>query len=543
MMIFHKVMQGRVGMINPLQLQDTIAQTAVNLDVRHGDIRPFKGLGYICDLPKTGDIKTLYKFGEDGSTETAYWFHWAVDVDVAKGPIADDASERTYYSGDGAPKQTDNTMALSGANYPAASLRMGLPAHVSAMIAVASGTVADNPQTETRVYFAVYRNTWGQLSKPSPGVTVTWQTGQVVTLTSIPNVPGGAYDVNAVYIYRSVGSVADAFFVASVSPGAAEYVDSIDTDDLSEPLLSTYWQQPEDDTIGIMPIHGGMHAAFRGKEWMVTDPYYNYAYPIEYRLTLSWDIVGHAYAGNQTVAVLTKKYPYLIGGSSPNSMQEVIVEGFPQTCASKRSIVSVDGGVMYASPAGLCFIGPGSAPSMLTKDILTQAQWQAYKPDSIHAYWHDGRYVAFYDTGAVSGGFIFDPRVSGMIDLGFYASAGYVDPRNNALYLVVQTAGTNQVWKWEGGSTYLNVTVRGKKFRLPQADFFSLVKVMSETYPVTVKLFADDSTTAYETLTVTSDEPTGVGAKRARDWEIEVTANGVVSGVYLAQSLKDFLNA
>lgn len=38
--------------------------------------------------------------------KNGYWMSWAADVDVARGPIAGDTLERTYYTGDGVPKMT-----------------------------------------------------------------------------------------------------------------------------------------------------------------------------------------------------------------------------------------------------------------------------------------------------------------------------------------------------------------------------------------------------------------------------------------------------
>jgi hypothetical protein len=38
--------------------------------------------------------------------QNGYWLHWAADVDVARGPVVGDTLERTYYTGDGAPKMT-----------------------------------------------------------------------------------------------------------------------------------------------------------------------------------------------------------------------------------------------------------------------------------------------------------------------------------------------------------------------------------------------------------------------------------------------------
>lgn len=545
MLIFWKTFRGRIAKVNPLLLGDADAQTCVNADLRHGDLRAWNGPAFVANLAKVGAIKTIYKFGDAITNEALYWFHWTVEVDVARGQIADDTSERTYFTGDGDPKQTNNVLALTGGTeYPIASRRLGLPAPSTELIATAQGTGSGAP--ETRVYLVTYVNDWGEESKPSPATssgtsTVSVLPGQTVLLTNLPAAPSGSYNVTHLRFYRSTGAVAEYFYVGQTTIGQTQFSDTVLASQLIEPIPSLYWTQPPSDMEGLVGIHNGMMAGFRDKEWILLEPYRPFAAPDEYRLQLAYPIVGHAHAGGETVAVLTTTYPYLITGTDPLSMSEHMVKDFPQGCMSKRSIVSAPGGVIYASPDGLCQIGPGMPPEVLTDGILSQEQWKAYKPESIHAYLHDGRYVAFYDTGSIQGGFIYDPKV-GFIDLDFYATAGFADPRSDALYLAINPGAGNQVWKWAAGAakTY---TWRGKKHRVPAPSYFGLVQVLADAYPVTVKVFADDSTTAYKTLTVSSSKPVRFYPKRARDWEVEVSGSVKSNSVFLAQSMDDLKNA
>ena len=67
-----------------------------------------------------------------------------------------------------------------------------------------------------------------------------------------------------------------------------------------------------------------------------------------------------------------------------------------------------------------------------------------------YAYWHDSKYIAFYDTGSSKQGcFILIPARGNLITTcSVYATAGYVDKRHDALFLVVGGV----LHKWAAGS-------------------------------------------------------------------------------------------
>ncbi len=81
-------------------IDESIASYAKNLFLRFGDFRPMP-------LPSNmGAIAaglTLYRFETAGTFISS-----AGDVNYVRGPIPTDITERTYYTGDGAPKVTDN---------------------------------------------------------------------------------------------------------------------------------------------------------------------------------------------------------------------------------------------------------------------------------------------------------------------------------------------------------------------------------------------------------------------------------------------------
>ena len=131
----------------PRYLQDSQAQTALNCPVFRGSIQPLTGMGStVATLTKTGTPKSIYRFGQDTVSDNNYWFHWLQDVDVCRSQIAGDVSEWTFFTGDGGPKATYNSLALSGSSYPNETRPLGLPAPASACAASADPfTAATHP--------------------------------------------------------------------------------------------------------------------------------------------------------------------------------------------------------------------------------------------------------------------------------------------------------------------------------------------------------------------------------------------------------------
>lgn len=119
---------GRIPELDPKELPDRAAQIATDIDLSEGVLHGLRGLLAVTTTPRTGQIKSLYRFGRDNASDTNYWFTSNNDVDWARNPAAGDAQERTYFTGNDAPKVTDATVALTSTPYPAASYRLGLPA-------------------------------------------------------------------------------------------------------------------------------------------------------------------------------------------------------------------------------------------------------------------------------------------------------------------------------------------------------------------------------------------------------------------------------
>lgn len=136
-----------VGGIRPSvdtsKLEDREAVRADNLNLRFGDIRPQNADSVAVATIAISNPLTIYRFqrvsgGAFNTDPSTGWVVKAGDIDYVRGQIFDDTTERTYYTGDGAPKATDLTGAVR---------QLGVPAPAAP---VATVTVVDEYTIEER---------------------------------------------------------------------------------------------------------------------------------------------------------------------------------------------------------------------------------------------------------------------------------------------------------------------------------------------------------------------------------------------------------
>lgn len=519
-------------------LQDTQAQTALNATVFNGSLQPFPNVGSsVLSLSKVGTPQTIYRFGQDTVSDTQYWFEWTSDVDVCRSQISGDASEWTFYTGDGAPKSTYNSLALTGGPpYPANSRPLGLPAPTSAVNVAVSGAEDTSESIETRVYTYTWVNKESGFefeSAPAPASdTVDVRTSQTVDVSSFASVPSG-YTVTHKRIYRAVAGVY--LFVAEINAATSSYNDAITADDLGEELPSTLWEEPPSTLKGLINLPNGILAGFTGRDVYFSEPYRPHAWPSTYVQSVDFPVVGLGRI-DTTLVVLTTGTPYFIQGTSPDAMA-VVKSDLEQACASKRSIVSFNGVVFYASPDGLVALSPAGS-QIVTQNYFTRAQWQTIVPSSIEAYQQDLKYIGFYDTGSAQGGFVFDTLSGQFIYHTIYATAGYNDLQRDKLFLAFSD---RTVKPWNEGSA-LTYTWKSKKFSTTYPLSFSCAQVQAESYPLTAKFYRDG--TLYHTQTVANRLPFRLPASvTGIDWEVQLEGTSEVFAVDMAQSVAELSGA
>lgn len=516
--------------LQPMLLPETVGTVCENIKPGRGDMRPWKVPLNVATVPASR--QTIYRMGRDVASDSQYWLSWTTDVHAVVGGNADDTAERTYFTGSGTPKWTNTTLALATAPYPTAARELGVPAPASACTLIASGGVSED--METRFYTYTYVSDIGEESAPAaPSLQLTCKADDTVTINSLAAAPAGNYGITLIRVYRTQDSSngADFYFLREIASTLTTTTD--DNRDLGEALATTTWLVPDAGMKFLTGLWNGMMAGIVGRSVRFCEAYVYYAWPIAYEiLPTNAQPVALATYG-QNLVMLTNGNPSIITGSSPESMDEQPVE-FNQACIAPKSAVGMGHGVAWAAPDGLAYIGQGGA-RLLTQSIMTRDDWQAINPSSIVGTMYEGQYFGFYNDGSAKC-FILDPaNPQGMYFLDFGCTALYLDPLQDALYIL----NTTSVLKFDAGATYKTATFKSKLFHQPAPiPGFACAKVVAEAFPVTFKLYADG--VLKHTQTVANALPFRLpSGYRAQDYQIEISGTTNVQLVAMAHSMQE----
>lgn len=510
--------------LHPKALPEAVGVTSLNQRPGRGDLRPLKSPLNVATVP--AGRSTIYRLGKDVASDTNTWLSWTTVVHAVRGFIADDTSERTYFTGDGAPKWTDNIKVLTSPR------TLGVPAPAAAPALTATGGVSTT--TDTRFYVSTFVTDAGEESAPSPvSLQLDCKLDDTVTISGLSAAPAGNYGITLRRIYRtqSGSTGTDFYFLREIASSLTTTTD--DNRDLGEALPSDTWLTPPSDLKNLTGMWNGMMAGISGRSVRYCESYLPYAWPAAYE-TVPADGTPVALATfGQNLVVLTTNRPRLVTGGSPEALDDQPLD-FRQACVAAKSAVSMGHGVVYACPDGLAYIGSGGA-RLLTQGILMRDDWQALVPTTVVGTQYEGNYIGFYNAGAGLRGFVIDPlNPQGLYFLDFGFLAAHTDDVSDSTYVL---DGVN-IRKWDAG-TGLTATFKSKEFRMPQpTQAFSCAEVVADSYPATFKLYADGA--LKHTQTVTSRAafrlPSGY---YANDYQIEVSTASNIQAVVMAHSMTE----
>lgn len=221
--------QGAFPRVAKQLLPDNAAQMSENCRFLSGNLQAWNGF---ADGPaaftKSGTPNHVHLMASQ------YWLHWVeselgsgqISVDVARGPIAADVTERTYFTGTDVPRVTNIEMATTGGtDYPEASLKLGVPAPTVAPELAINEIVQDQ----------------GNITITNPGAetgdTTGWTqiTGDFGVTTTTPRT--GTYAFTGGVASSTIARTATAFNLASLGVSVGQ-------------RLRLQWYTKRDDTVG-----------------------------------------------------------------------------------------------------------------------------------------------------------------------------------------------------------------------------------------------------------------------------------------------------
>ena len=554
--------------ISPRELPENFAQSAVNCRMDGGDLRPWADVSAAVATVANTNGLTIYRFGQDVSGDTQYWFSFAGRVSLARVPVAGDTAEKTIFADGTYPKITDSSLAVGGTPYPNDSYRLGIVSPDAAIsTATVGGTATPNTSAEDRYYIYTWLTSWGEESLPSPAKgPVSVKPGETVDLSGIPTTPSGGFvdrgNVTHKRIYRSnTGSTSTEYqFVAEIAIGTTTLHDDIDDGDLGEICPSLEWAEPSNALHSLVALTNGMVAGLDGNEACICEPFRPWAWPEAYRTPIDGKLIGAGGFGGYLV-ICTDSDPFIGYATTPEAYTFERIR-IAQGCVSQPSIVSTGDGVIYASPDGLVAVSQGAAP-VITDGIFSRDEWQKLNPSSIVGAFTEGRYHGWYSGASAPynawDGFILDLKSKTFSFTDVAASAVYVDPIRDALYVLQSTS----VCRWGGGSA-MSATWKSKLFEFPKPVNLGAAQIIVTSGTVSINIYATmpsiseasavvialgqagvtnpDGTAIVKTAisSITTAEPFRLPSGfMARSWEIEITGTGQWSAVIVAQTMAE----
>ena len=564
--------QGEIPRLETRLLPNNFAENTVNASFENGVLGSIRNPALVATLG--ADAVSFFLFN-------GAWLSWGSVVDVALAPVA---TNRIYYTGDGAPKVRDGASV-----YP-----LALPPPAAAP--TIANQSAPDPNFLQSVFFCyTYVTSLGEESAPSPlSALLDTSAGIVVRVSAFSAAPAGRA-ITAIRIYRSQTSAAGAtglYFVAEVATGTTFYDHNPASTPLGELLPSADFDQPPADLLGLTTMPNGMMAAFKGNEVYFCEPYQPHAWPEKYVMQVDFPIVGLAAFGS-SLAVLTSGTPYIMQGTHPDSMaSEKMESGMP--CLSRRGIVDIGYAAIYPSVDGLVMISPNEA-KLITGGLFTREQWGDFSPTTIIAERFKGQYLfmrnveAFtvYDGNgpaghapgtfstivcsgpvlaggpklyaSISGGTpdsSFGFQKLGSID--FEAQAPYFvetdllipkamqnDPLTGHLYAL--GADRRSIYRWEQRDSAASTVIwRSKVFSsfVPTslgAAFIRTIRPLATDDGFAIRIFGDGE--LVDTVATANEVERIIAAGMFREWQVEIETNVQVVSVQLATAVDELMVA
>lgn len=381
-----------------------------------------------------------------------------------------------------------------------------------------------------RAYVYTFVTAMGEEGPPStPTAIIAADLVQDVALSGMDATAPADTCVTKKRIYRTVTTDTGTQYqyVAEIDIATPTYLDELTDGDTSEVLETTNYDAPLTDMNGLVYHPAGFMVGFSGRTVCFSEVFRFHAWPTDYQLTLDYDIVGLGISEN-SVIVMTAGAPYIVAGSSPDAMTPALVN-VEQACVSKRGIAKLGEMVVYPSPDGLVGIQAGAA-SVITEQFYKRDQWQALAPTTMIGEVHDQQYFGFTTTGCIV--FAMSANGSILVTTDQTARGLYSDALTDLLYLI---SGT-EILSWNTGAINRTATWRSKDIHLPRPASFGVVRMVANSYPQTVNLYAKEVLVC--TMTIANETARRIPRLRnEKQWSVEVVANDEVYELCISDSM------
>jgi hypothetical protein len=327
---------------------------------------------------------------------------------------------------------------------------------------------------ETRSYRYAWVNRYDHEHGGSPpSAPIQTHDGDSVVI-QLPQPPSG-FCITSIRLYRtgtpfetggekSNPANTEWFLVGEYPVGTTVVTDDLMMRDLpgTNGALATFMGDerlpPPDDIIEVVSLENGQMAAISPSlnQVVMSEPFLPTSWPMKYRKGFWQDDDPVALAAEGAILYVgTTGHPYTIQATQQDSNTDgrhgVYKHREPLPCLNRRSMAAGSGACYYASLDGLVALS-GTQARVISEEILSKKQWQAWHPNRMIGVVYDGFYMGFSDVI----GFRMRTAQPEHIDART-AMLTLLSDRPNALWLSdhgsLYMANENIVSQWNAGNT------------------------------------------------------------------------------------------
>lgn len=534
---------GEIPRLPADRLPEDAAQTAINCEFAHGELRPLKGLGAHYTVA-TAAQPCRALFTRDGIN----FYAWNMPTRAYLHPTIDDTADRMIYHTQGGGLKVATLAGMKAINLqpgpPATAFDLGVTAPVAPSVTLGA---AGEGEIETVALVAVAVNIWGEESAPSAPVIFDKRIGQQATYTVAHTPTAGQQALQGIHFYRTYPSLegtADYFLVnptpAAISGGVASYIDLTSAPASTTTLVSTAWDAPPAVPSNLTYVGNGFFVVGAGKDLVFSEPYRPHAWP--YRMTLPHGIVGIV-AVEGGILVTTQATCHLVSGAHPTQMSERILP-VEQTGWSSTAMARIEGAAVFASNDGLVSVYGGQPSLKESQSLFMRADWRSRYGTArlnMRLAHHDGKVLGLidpsYPIASTAEAFLLrlDEAAGAYcrLDVGEPLFSAAVSGTTDQLFVTTEDgfaefAGSNASlsYEWHSGE------------RLFPAPINFACGVVDAVGTATLTVFADGVLRATVAISGRTSFRLPGGA-RAYRWSVKLTGTATIREVSLAQSFSE----
>lgn len=425
--------------------------------------------------------------------------------------------------------------------------RLGVPQPTNAP--TVAGTQSEGREVSARNYVYTFVNQYGEEGAPSyPSAQLNIADGSGVVVSGF-QVPDSVYGVVSINIYRtstawSTGEEktqsiqTDYLLVATVPVGTSSYTDTVLERNLGSVIDTEFVHEPPADLRKIRYLRGtGVLTGVTNNKVYFTKPFQPHNWPVEYELTLPYNIVNVETLGNR-MFVSTDAFPFVINGA-PNCearqcrpVTEVFTPLPDISCGHENSSVATPFGMVYSSKDGLVLVSTNGTFQIITSAWFSTDDWVKIRPDTARlAYW---RGYIICVTDLISFMLDIDGKTYNDIE-----GSNLVTISDRPVAMTTTQAGelimleNGVLWQWNAGDTYREYKWTSRELNFGGKSTPTTAKVMTDG--INLHLVDMDGNHMYDRFVADAEPVRLKRLGRQRCWRLSFTGKGTVE--YAALSM------